>query len=98
MKMVLPVLGFAALAASFPALADDPKPETKPADTAIVVTGEGAQDDPKLDKIVCRTDKAVGSRLNTAKVCKTRRQWIADKEQDRRDVDRIQANRSTSGG
>lgn len=98
MRLVVALFGLAAMATATSAQADDPKPQVKPNDPNIVVSGEGAQDDPKLDKIVCRTDKEVGSRLNSVKICKTRRQWIADKEQDRRDIDRIQANRSTNSG
>lgn len=98
MKVVGTLFSLIALASATSALADDPKPQAKPNDSDIVVSGEGVRDDPELDKIICRSDQAVGSRLKTVKICKSRRQWIADKEQDRRDIDRIQANRSTGSG
>lgn len=98
MKLVVALFSLAAMATATSALADDPKPQVKQNDSDIVVSGEDAQDDPELDKIICRSDKAVGSRLKTTKICKSRRQWTIDKEQDRRDIDRIQANRSTGSG
>lgn len=89
---------FASVAGAALAQSAEPAAPAKQADPDIVVSGQPEQVDPEMDKVVCRRDKAVGSRLNTKQVCKTQRQWTADKEQDRRDIDRIQANRPTSGG
>ncbi|QKG70193.1 hypothetical protein [Erythrobacter mangrovi] len=89
----------AILVVAAPVIAQESQPatdETAAVDKEIVVEGE--KEDSKLDKVVCRTERIVGSRLATAKRCQTRRQWAADRAQDRRDIERIQNSRETAGG
>ena len=43
--------------------------------------------------IICEKQKVPGSRLATAKVCKTRAEWAELKAQDRQDLERAQTQR-----
>ena len=49
-----------------------------------------------LNEIVCEKQKVPGSRLATAKVCKTRAEWAALRDQDRMDLERAQVQRGVS--
>lgn len=46
------------------------------------------------NEIVCEKQKIPGSRLATAKVCKTRGEWADLKLQDRQELERAQTQRS----
>ena len=48
-----------------------------------------------LDKIVCRTEEALGSRLNTKRVCQTVREWRQDAEASREATERMQQGQGT---
>ena len=61
-------------------------------EASVETTGEKSN----LDEVICRTSKATGSRVRTSKRCLTRRQWIAEQAQNRRDIDRAQTSRGTS--
>jgi hypothetical protein len=51
------------------------------------------------NKIVCRTESEMGTRLKKAKVCHTLAEWEDMRRQTDRNVERIQAQaRATSGG
>lgn len=89
----------AMLVVAVPAFAQESQPATESAATAggdIVVEGE--KEDSKLDKVICKRERILGSRLGTTKVCRTRRQWEADSAQDRRDIEQVQSSRQTAGG
>jgi hypothetical protein len=43
-----------------------------------------------LDKMICRTEDTVGSRLKAHKVCATLREWKDQEEENRLELDRIQ--------
>jgi hypothetical protein len=45
------------------------------------------------NEIVCEKQKVPGTRLATAKVCKTRAEWAELKAQDRQDLERAQTQR-----
>ena len=47
-----------------------------------------------LNEIVCEKQKIPGSRLASAKVCKTRAEWADLRHQDRMDLERAQTQRS----
>ena len=49
-----------------------------------------------LNEIVCEKQKVPGSRLAVAKVCKTRAEWAALRDQDRMDLERAQVQRGIS--
>lgn len=59
----------------------------------------GSQADAKakrdMNEIVCEKQKVPGSRLATAKVCKTRAEWADLRHQDRQDLERAQVQRGT---
>lgn len=52
------------------------------------------------EKIICRKDKAVGSRVTAKRVCMTAQQWEAQRMDDRQRLEQGQAQRtySNSGG
>ncbi len=45
------------------------------------------------NQVVCEKQKVPGSRLATAKVCKTRAEWADSRLQDRMDLERAQTQR-----
>lgn len=70
------------LAAAAPASAQTPPTQTANAPTQAKV-------DP-LNKIVCRTEDGLGSRLNRKKVCMSLREWKDQADDSRDAVERIQ--------
>lgn len=76
------------LTASVPAFAQAPaaQPANQTQPAAPV-----AKENP-LDKVVCRTEETIGSRLKKHKVCATLREWKDQEEENREAVDRIQRN------
>jgi len=75
----------AILAVSMPAYAQTaapPAPQTQPAAPV-------AKQDP-LDKVVCRTEETVGSRLKKHKVCATIREWQDMESENRQEVELYQ--------
>jgi len=56
---------------------------------------DGGKQDP--NKVICRTEDVIGSRLQTTKTCLTASEW-ADKEREaRRTTERIQAFKPNNG-
>ena len=49
-----------------------------------------------LNEMVCEKQKVPGSHLAVAKVCKTRAEWAALRDQDRMDLERAQTQRGIS--
>ncbi|MCW1428277.1 hypothetical protein [Novosphingobium sp. JCM 18896] len=98
MKAATPFLaGLLILAA--PALAAEP--EVTP--TASPTSASGAQPDAKpddtADKLVCRRQVVVGSRLPGPKVCRTQAQWNSNNRDDQDAIRRAQDHRrSVDGG
>lgn len=66
------------IAAAFPAIAQVPAPQP-----------QAAKKDP-LDKIVCRTEEGLGSRLNRKKVCLSLREWKDQADEARNSTERMQ--------
>ena len=66
-----------------------------------VATAQTAKPAPAASKkdpneIICERQKIPGSRLATAKVCKTRAEWADLRNQDRLDLERAQTQRGVS--
>jgi len=74
MKFVALIL----IAAASPAIAQVSAPQPQP-----------AKKDP-LDKIVCRTEEGLGSRLNRKKVCLSVREWKEQADDARNSTERMQ--------
>ena len=68
------------IAATSPAIAQAPAPQPQVAQTAK---------DP-LDKIVCRTEEGLGSRLNRKRVCMSLRDWKEQADDARNATERMQ--------
>jgi hypothetical protein len=69
-----------ALAQAAPPAAPAPPQQTATADQKVN----------PLDKIVCRIEDTVGSRLKAHKVCATLREWKDQEDENRLEFDRIQ--------
>lgn len=54
-----------------------------------------AETSPDL-KMICRTIAVTGSRVHNERVCKTRAEWVAYRQEARRHVEQIQNNRGTA--
>lgn len=85
------MLKFAILTVSFlagaPALAQ-PAPPAAPAQPQQTAAVDKKQN--PLDKIICRTEDTVGSRLKAHKVCATLREWKDQEDENRMELDRVQ--------
>jgi hypothetical protein len=66
---------------------------------AAVAQGNSSSRKRDPNKIVCRTETEMGTRLKRAKVCHTLAEWEDMRRQTDRNVERIQAqSRATNGG
>jgi len=70
---------------------------------AMTVTGvaasaeeQPAQEEPKPEKKICRTDRATGSLTRRTRICMTEAQWRELNSRTRRGVDEMQG--SSAGG
>lgn len=70
------------LAATAPVSAQAPTTQTAEAKTQATVN--------PLDKIVCRTEDSLGSRLNRKRVCMSVREWKDQADDSRDAVERLQ--------
>lgn len=70
-----------------PAVAQTPVPVA-----AQTQAAPQAKQDP-LDKIVCRYEETIGSRLKSHKVCATVREWREQQEENQDAVQRMQQNK-----
>lgn len=75
---------FILLAAASPAVAQTaaPQPQTQPA-------AQPAKKDP-LDKVVCKTEQTIGTRLGGHRVCATVREWQEQQQANREALEKIQ--------
>lgn len=90
MKAAMPFLA-GLLLATAPALAVEP--EATPTSTP------GAKPDDGADKLICRRQVVVGSRLPGPKVCRTQAQWNGNNRDDQDAIRRAQDHRrSVDGG
>ena len=48
-----------------------------------------------LDKMICRTEEVIGSRLNTQRVCMTLREWKEQADANREATERMQLGQGT---
>jgi hypothetical protein len=49
------------------------------------------------NKLICRTEEVIGSRLQSQRTCLTKQQWTQRRDEQRRTVQRIQDFKSNSG-
>jgi hypothetical protein len=50
------------------------------------------------DKVICRNEEVIGSRLQSTRVCLTKAQWAQRRREDRETVTRVQNQKSLNGG
>ena len=55
--------------------------------------GAGANAGLDRDEMICRSQAAIGSRLNRNRVCATRRQWLEQQRMDRLYTEKAQTSR-----
>ena len=68
---------------------------------ALAVTAALAQAPPRsganvghdMNEVVCRSQAAIGSRLNRQRVCATRQQWLEQQRMDRLYAEKAQVSR-----
>ena len=82
----------ASLLAAAPALAQ-PAPPAAPALPQQTASADKNAD--PLNKIICRTEDTLGSRLKAHKVCATLREWKDQEEENRLEMDRIRQAQGT---
>lgn len=73
---------FVVMAAAAPAIAQAPTTQNADLKTQTTVN--------PLDKIICRTEDGLGSRLNRKKVCMTVREWKDQADDSRDAMERVQ--------
>ncbi|MBN8501197.1 MAG: hypothetical protein J0M19_08620 [Sphingomonadales bacterium] len=83
-KTILAAGLFTLLAVSSPALADGAGDTPAPAPKA---------EEQGQNKVVCRRVEAIGTRLSSKKVCRTKGEWDADAAANRQDLERSQTQR-----
>ena len=85
--MLKSIILTASLLAAAPALAQPAPPAAAPAQPQTASADKSAN---PLDKIICRTEDTLGSRLKAHKVCATLREWKDQEDENRMEVDRVQ--------
>jgi hypothetical protein len=50
------------------------------------------------NRVICRTEEVIGSRLQSKRRCMTAQQWEALRQEERATVERIQAFKPNKGG
>jgi hypothetical protein len=65
-----------------------------PSSTSSNDAGAGT---PDPNQMICRNQRETGSMLARTRVCKTRAEWEAERRDNRQQIDRNQANRTTHG-
>ncbi len=55
------------------------------------------QDSKNPDRMICRAEEQIGTRLSKKKVCMTAQQWKEQRRLSRMEIDRNQSNRYVSG-
>jgi hypothetical protein len=65
---------------------------------ALPASRQVTKGDGYYTKKICRSEQAIGSRLETNRRCMSQSEWDAVRMEQRRTVDRIQAMKSTNGG
>lgn len=83
-KTILAAGALALLSLSGQAMANSPDNNQPPA----AKVDEGEQ-----NKVVCRRVEAIGTRLASRRVCRTKAQWDAEAAANRQDLDRSQTQR-----
>lgn len=68
----------------------------QPSTNRSATGANAAASDPNA--MICRSHRETGSMLARTRVCKTRAEWDAERRDNRQQIDRSQANRTTTGG
>ena len=50
------------------------------------------------NRVICRTEEVIGSRLQTARRCMTSQQWQALRQEERTTIERVQAFKPNKSG
>ena len=96
MKISAILIASAALALPVCASAGNPK-EAKPIPEGKDVVANPGQTAPE-EKVICRRDKVIGSRLAAKSICKTQAEWDHEQREQRQTIERGQQQRTYSDG
>jgi hypothetical protein len=76
-------------------------PATAPETTAVRAS-DGAKDQTlgtaTGEKVICRSDKEIGSRVKAKRICMTAKQWAEKTAEERQFIEQRQAQRTYSDG
>lgn len=96
MRSPLPLIACAALLATPPLLAN---PDTTPT-TSQARAADGAKEQvlgtSTGEKVICRTDKEIGSRVKAKRICMTAKAWAEKAAEERQFIEQRQAQRTAS--
>ena len=97
MSRFVSIAMLSALVAAQPALAN---PATAP-ETTMARASQGSQDQTlgtaSGEKVICRSDKDIGSRVRAKRICMTSKQWAEKAAEERQFVEQRQAQRTITG-
>jgi hypothetical protein len=65
--------------------------------TAALAQEDDKKDNKDPDRMICRSEAQIGSRLAKKKVCMTAQQWKEQRRLSRLEIDKTQSNRYVSG-
>ena len=88
MRKLLITTAAAALGLSAPAFAQSAQPAQP--------QQQGAKQARDPNEIVCERHQQLGSRIASARVCKTRAEWAEERRTQRQDIDKAQMQRALS--
>jgi hypothetical protein len=91
-KAILALLLVAGSAAPALARGEDPAPMVQPPAAAVQPPQKDSVEK-DLDRVICKPRQATGSRLPSAKVCRTQREWNLIEIENRRTLEKAQDNR-----
>ena len=90
MRKLMITTAAAVLGVSAPALAQSAQPAQSQAQQ------QGAKPARDPNEIICERQQELGSRIASARVCKTRAEWAEERRSQRMDVDKAQMQRDLS--
>jgi hypothetical protein len=85
------------------AMAQDAHPEPATANAAITTPADAPPPEQRRDgrdpnRVICRSEPILGSRIATQRQCFTAAEWETIRQQNRMAIDRAQTGKPTNGG
>ena len=94
MRKTIPAVVMMAVLAAQPVFAN----QTPSGSTSLARASEGSRDETvgttTGEKVICRSDKEIGSRVRAKRICMTSKQWAEKAAEERQFVEQRQAQRT----